>query len=63
MRTLRGELVGKGLTNTKRAPKKKREDATRKKKTEKLSHRDLLDLMGTNRQIYEKRGGAVRSRR
>lgn len=33
---------------------------TKKKKTENLSRKDLEDLMGTRRDIYTRRNGAVR---
>ena len=40
--------------------KKPPADKSKKKKPEKLSNQDLRDLMGTGRDTYCRRGGAIR---
>jgi hypothetical protein len=41
-------------------PKKKRKTKPKPKKKENLSFRDIEELMGTRRDTYERRNGAVR---
>ncbi|KZE66781.1 hypothetical protein AWM68_20290 [Fictibacillus phosphorivorans] len=42
--------------------KEKTSDKAQKAHSEKLSDRDIRELMGMNRPRYEKRGGAIRQR-
>lgn len=59
MRTIQSELIDKGLTK----PTKDNCPFIPKKVTEKLSRRDLKDLMGCNRGTYTRgKGGAYRQR-
>ncbi|MEK4247117.1 hypothetical protein MKZ20_17610 [Psychrobacillus sp. FSL K6-2684] len=59
MRTIQSELSDKGFTKL----SKDNRPTIKKKITEKLSRRDLKDLMGCNRGIYARgKGGAFRQR-
>lgn len=59
MRTIQSELTEKGFTK----PSKDNYSAIQKKVKEKLSSRDLKDLMGCNRGTYTRgKGGAFRQR-
>lgn len=67
MRTLRGELIEKGIVGIghERAPKcneKKSDNNTHKKQKERLTTREIEELMGVYRPRYEKRNGAVRQK-
>jgi len=55
MRTLQSELVEKGLSK-----KQKEQTTNRNPQSEKLSRRELEDLMGMNRQTYRRVNGAIR---
>lgn len=57
MRTLRSELVEKGLVDPDKVTVVKKN-----KVKESFSDRELRDLMGTNRQTYKRKNGAVRRR-
>ena len=59
MKTLSDELVSKGLASA--AQLTKQLTQSKPKNTEKLSARDLAELMGTNRDTYRRgTGGAIR---
>ncbi|MEV9641748.1 hypothetical protein ABZ756_13690 [Mammaliicoccus sciuri] len=60
MRTLQSELVKKGFKTkqTESSPSNK----PRKKKEEKLTDREWRELMGMNRDRYQRVGGAFRRR-
>ncbi|WP_153732551.1 hypothetical protein [Sporosarcina obsidiansis] len=63
MRTLQEQLTEKGLVQPVKQVLEQKGTRTRKKRNERLSERDLLDLMGTNRPTYgRKKGGAYRQR-
>jgi hypothetical protein len=48
--------------NNMQTPKKKRKGKPKTKKKENLSFRDIEELMGTRRDTYERRNGAMRRR-
>ncbi|MED4914357.1 hypothetical protein [Parageobacillus thermoglucosidasius] len=67
MGTLQDELKKwkKATQQTKEKDKRSRRNARRKKrrrKNEELSRRELLELMGVFRPIYERRRGALRQK-
>lgn len=56
MRTLQSELIKNGLSTKKKA----NETTNRLSINERLSKREIEELMGIRRDIYERRGGAIR---
>lgn len=63
MRSLRSELIEKGLLQDRGSAVVKVDREVRGKSSERLSDRELADLMGTNRATYaRKKGGAFRQR-
>lgn len=62
MGTLQTELVEKGLKKPLRQELDKKNTRTRKQTKERFSRREIEELMGCNRAIYVKRGGAIRQR-
>ncbi|ARK23295.1 hypothetical protein SporoP37_00375 [Sporosarcina sp. P37] len=64
-KTLREQLIEKGLVDTKinKSDTKSRKNGTNSDKRiqkERLSERDLAELMGVNRDTYRRVGGAIR---
>ena len=63
MRSLQTELIEKGFSQARTAEIDRKDTRTRDEHTERLTARDLRDLMGSNRPTYErKKGGAFRQR-
>lgn len=63
MRTLQEQLTEKGLAQPVKREVARKDTRARKKRNERLSERDLRDLMGSSRPTYgRKKGGAIRQR-
>lgn len=62
MGTLQTELIEKGLKQPLRQEIDKKNTKTNNRTKERFSRREIEDLMGCNRAIYVKRGGAIRQR-
>lgn len=63
MRTVQGELINKGLSQPRECKLERKSIRTRDKQSERLTDRELADLMGTNRDTYRRGpGGAFRRR-
>lgn len=62
MRTFRTEFARLGLSQPRRREVTLKSSETQDKPKERLTDRELRDLMGTNRQTYHRRNGAIRSR-
>lgn len=63
MRTLKSELIDKGLHKAFKQQTARKNIVTRDKPQERLSDRDWAELMGTNRPTYARgKGGAFRQR-
>lgn len=63
MRTLKDQLIEKGLSQVAGREIDRKSTRTRDKQEERLTDRELADLMGTNRPTYgRKKGGAFRQR-
>ncbi|WP_026678201.1 hypothetical protein [Fictibacillus gelatini] len=60
MKTLRDQL--KEWRRQNMPQKKKHKKQPQKPSGEKLKYRDILDLMGVHRPVYERRGGAIRQK-
>ncbi|WP_432358816.1 hypothetical protein [Sporosarcina sp. UB5] len=60
MRTLQDQLIEKGLSRQRTGEIDRKNTRTRVKQSEQLTDRDLRELMGVNRDIYTRRGGAIR---
>lgn len=63
MRTMQDQLVEKGIVVSLSAKEDAAETKISKRPKEKLSRRELEELMGVNRETYQKQGGAYRRRR
>ncbi|MBD7944728.1 hypothetical protein H9650_11435 [Psychrobacillus sp. Sa2BUA9] len=63
MGTLQTELIEKGLKRPLRQGIVKKNTSTSKQNKERFSRREIEDLMGCNRQVYKRVGGAVRNKR
>lgn len=63
MRTIREQFIEKGIVVSLSGNEEVTNTKTIKKPKEKLSRRELEDLMGVNRETYQKQGGAYRRRR
>ncbi|MEK4025801.1 hypothetical protein [Sporosarcina sp. FSL W7-1283] len=62
-KSLKEQLVEAGLVRSVKQVNAEKDTITSKKRNERLSERDLAELMGTNRPTYErKKGGAFRQR-
>lgn len=63
MKTIQEQLIEKGLVQPVKRDIKQKDTETSKKRNERLSERELAELMGINRQTY-RRGpsGAIRRR-
>ena len=63
MKSLQEQLIEKGLVQPVKREIEKKNTRTSKKRNERLSERDLRDLMGSNMPTYGRaRGGAYRQR-
>ncbi|WP_252503261.1 hypothetical protein [Sporosarcina sp. Marseille-Q4943] len=63
MRTLQDQLIEKGLSQPAGREKAQKSIKTKGKRKERLTDRELAELMGTNRPTYgRKKGGAYRQR-
>lgn len=63
MKSLQEQPIEKGLVQPVKREIEKKNTRTSKKRNERLSERDLLDLMGSNMPTYGRaRGGAYRQR-
>lgn len=62
MGTLQTELIKRGLKQPLRQEIDKKNTRTSKLTKDRFSRREIEDLMGCNRAIYVKRGGAIRQR-
>lgn len=63
MRTLQDQLIEKGLSRRAGREIDRKDTKTRDKQEERLTDRELADLMGTNRPTYgRKKGGAFRQK-
>lgn len=63
MKSLREQLVEKGLVQPVKREKERKNTKARKKRDERLSERELRELMGINMPTYGRaRGGAYRQR-
>lgn len=61
MRTLKDQLVEKGLSRSRTGELDRKSIGTRGKREERLTDRELADLMGVNRDRYRRGpGGAFR---
>lgn len=63
MRTMRDQLVEKGIVVSLSAKEDVADKKVSKKPKEILTDRELAELMGVNRETYKKVGGAYRRRR
>lgn len=63
MRTIQSEVIEKGLKQIDRDVLKNERANISIKQKETFSRRELEDLMGKNRQVYRRVGGAVRNKR
>ena len=62
MRTLQSELADKGIWKSEEGKQNDRSDKSLKKVDERLTEKDLRDLMGLDRDTYKRVGGAIRRR-
>ena len=63
MGTLQDQLIEKGLSQPRTSEVDRKSIRTREKQSERMSDRELAELMGTNRPTYtRKRGGAFTQR-
>lgn len=63
MRTLQDKLIEKGLSSPRTGEAERKSIWTRGKRSERMTDRELAELMGTNRPRYaRKRGGAFKQR-
>lgn len=63
MRTLRDQLIEKGLSRPRAGEIDRKNTRTRDKREERMTDRELRELMGVNRPTYgRKKGGAFRQR-
>ena len=60
MRTLQEQLIEKGLSQVAGREIERKDTRARDKREERLTDRELAELMGVNRDIYTRRGGAIR---
>lgn len=63
MRTLRDQFIEKGVVVSLRAAEEVADVKVSKRPKEKFSRKELEELMGVNRETYQKQGGAYRRRR
>ncbi|TQR21811.1 hypothetical protein [Psychrobacillus vulpis] len=63
MRTIQTELIEKGLKQPLIQEIDEKNTKTSKQIKERLTRRDIEDLMGCNRQTYQRVGGAIRNKR
>ena len=63
MRTTHDQLKEKGLTVSLSDAKSPPNNLVREKPKEKLSRKEWEEIMGVNRETYQKQGGAYRRRR
>ena len=63
MRLLQDQLIEKGLSQPRTCEVEQKSIRTREKQSERMTDRELAELMGTNRPRYaRKRGGAFTQR-
>ncbi|MEK4024462.1 hypothetical protein [Sporosarcina sp. FSL W7-1283] len=62
MRTLQEQLTEKGLAQPIKQVEAKKDTSVRKKREERLTDREWRELMGMNRDTYQRVGGAFRRR-
>ncbi|MFD1206655.1 hypothetical protein ACFQ38_16280 [Sporosarcina contaminans] len=63
MRTLKDQLIEKGLSRPRAGEIDQKSIRTRDRQEERLTDRELADLMGVNRDVYRRGpGGAFRRR-
>lgn len=62
MNTLREQLIEKGLSDARTGETDRQNTRTSTKSAERLSDRELRELMGINRQTHKRVGGRVRKR-
>ena len=63
MKTLQQELIDKKLSDGRNQEKDNLKAKTSKRSKETLSRKDWEELMGVNRETYQKQGGAYRRKR
>lgn len=63
MRTLRDQFIEKGVVVNLRAAEKVADVKVSRRPKENLSRRELEELMGVNRETYQKQGGVYRRKR
>ena len=63
MKTLQEQLIEKGLSQARIQEKKSSKDKPCKLPKETLSRREWEELMGVNRETYQKQGGVYRRKR
>lgn len=63
MRTMQQQLIEKGLTDGSERVKEKPKGKTNKRPKETLSRREWEEIMGVNRDTYQKQGGVYRRKR
>lgn len=62
MKSIQEQLIEKGLAQLVTEAGKKNDAMTRRKSNERLSERELAELMGTGRDTYKRHRGSVRRR-
>lgn len=62
MKTLKDQLIEKGLAQSSLQIKEKLNTTTRDKQVGRLTRRELAELMGVNRDTFKRVGGAIRRR-
>lgn len=62
MRTFKTEFARSGFSQPRRREMTLKSRETQDKPKEQLTDREIRDLMGTNRQTYHRKNGAVRRR-
>jgi hypothetical protein len=62
MKSLQTELVEKGLSDARTGNVEQNDTRTRGASSEQLTDREWAELMGANRQTYNRKNGAIRRR-
>ena len=60
MKSIQEQLIEKGLVQPVKQEIEQKDTRTSKKQNERLSERELRELMGVDRQTYRRVGGAIR---